>query len=291
MRFELIDAEKARFPVSVLCDVLEVSRSGFYAWKQRPPSAHAIADAQLAVHVVAAHHVGQKTYGSPRVLRELHAQGIRVARKRVARLMREQHIRVRQKRRYRVTTDSNHELPVAPNLLKRKFDVDAPNRVWVGDVTCIHTHDGWLFLAVIVDLYSRRVVGWATSESNDAELAKRALESALALRKPGPGLIHHSDRGSPYASHEYRRVLAEHGILASMSRKGDCWDNAVAESFFATLKAELVDHERYTTHDAATASIANYIDGFYNPTRRHSHLGYVSPIEFELKNQVVRRAA
>ena len=291
MRFEFIDAEKARFPVVVLCEVLAVSPSGYYAWRKRPPSAHEKTDAQLAVHVVAAHQASRMTYGSPRVQRELRAQGIHVSRKRVAKLMRHKGLRARQKRRFRKTTDSKHDQPVAPNVLARDFVQDAPNAAWVTDVTYIWTLEGWLYLAAILDLYSRRVVGWAASESNDAVLAQAALHNALTKRRVVPGLVHHSDRGSPYASEAYRALLAQHGMVASMSRTGDCWDNAVAESFFATLKAELVDHERYVTRQAAVASLADYIDGFYNPTRRHSHLDYLSPIEFELKEQVAAQAA
>ncbi len=291
MRFELIDAEKARFPVVVLCEVLEVSPSGYYAWRKRPPSAHEKMDAQLAVHVVAAHQASRMTYGSPRVQRELQAQGLHVSRKRVAKLMQRKGLRARQKRRFRKTTDSKHCQPVAPNVLARNFIQEAPNAAWVTDVTYIWTLEGWLYLAAILDLFSRRVVGWAASESNDAVLAQAALHDALAKRHVVPGLVHHSDRGSPYASEAYRALLAQHGMVASMSRTGDCWDNAVAESFFATLKAELVEHERYATRHAAISSLGDYIDGFYNPTRRHSHLDYLSPIEFELREQVAAQAA
>ena len=291
MRFVFIDAEKASYPVRVLCRVLEVSKSGYYAWRKRPVSAHATQDAQLAVHVVAAHQIGRRAYGSPRVQRELRAQGIHVGRKRVARLMRQQGILVRQKRRFRKTTDSKHDLPIAPNVLARNFVQDAPNAVWVTDVTYIWTLEGWLYLAAILDLFSRRVVGWAASESNDSNLASVALHDALTKRQVGPGLVHHSDRGSPYASEVYRELLAARGMVASMSRTGDCWDNAVAESFFATLKAELVDHEIYATRRTAIWSIGDYVDGFYNSTRRHSHLDYLSPIEFELKQQVAAQAA
>jgi transposase InsO family protein len=205
--------------------------------------------------------------------------------------MRERGIQARRKRRFRRTTDSKHANPIAPNVLARKFAVKSPNVVWVTDVTCIWTSEGWTFLAVILDLFARRVVGWAASETNDTVLALTALGHALRDRNPSLGLMHHSDRGSPYASGEYQKALAERGIVASMSRKGDCWDNAVAESFFATIKAELIEHEVYATHDAAVASTAEYIERFYNPQRRHSHLGHISPIEFELKAQVAALAA
>ena len=230
-------------------------------------------------------------YGSPRIHAELKAKGIRVSRKRVERLMRQNGLKARQKRRFRKTTDSNHSFPIAPNVLERQFDVEAPNSVWVTDVTYIATTQGWLYLAVMLDLFSRRVVGWAVSEWNDTALALLALERARGSRRPRAGLIHHSDRGSPYASEDYRAALKIHGMVPSMSRSGDCWDNAVAESFFASLRAEWVDHQQYPTRVEATRSLGEYIDRFYNPVRRHSHLGYVSPIEFELRSQTVGIAA
>ena len=205
--------------------------------------------------------------------------------------MRKHGIQGRRKRRFRRTTDSNHPLPIAPNVLERKFDVDAPNKAWVTDVTCIWTDEGWLFLAAILDLFSRRVVGWSVSTTNDTDLALGALRRALKTRKPEAGLLHHSDRGSPYASGDYRDALEAHGITASMSRTGDCWDNAVAESFFGTLKAELTEHENYATRAIAADSIADYIETFYNLQRRHSFLGYLSPIEFELKKRSTPLAA
>lgn len=291
MRFAFIAAEKAFYPVEVLCEVLEVSRSGYYAWLTRKPPEHAEKDAELAADIAAVHEGSRSTYGSPRVHAELRARGKRVGRKRVERLMRERGLVARQKRRFRRTTDSNHALPVAPNVLDRRFETKASNQAWVTDVTYIATDEGWLYLAAILDLFSRRVVGWATSATNDRALALNALQQALRARRPRAGLLHHSDRGSPYASDDYRKALGRHGIVASMSRTGDCWDNAVAESFFATIKAELIDHERYPTHAAATASISNYLETFYNPIRRHSHLGYVSPMEFELKRQIAEMAA
>ena len=205
--------------------------------------------------------------------------------------MRKNRIQGRQKRRFRRTTDSNHAQPIAPNVLERKFNPKGPNEAWATDVTYVATGQGWLYLAIMLDLFSRRVVGWAMSDTNDRALALEALNQALRLRRPPRGLVHHSDRGSPYASDDYREALAKAGIVASMSRTGDCWDNAVAESFFATLRAELLDHEENATHVAAKASIGDYIDGFYNPQRRHSYLGYVNPIEFELRAQVAAFAA
>jgi putative transposase len=291
VRFELIDAEKAQYPIDVLCAALEVSRSGYYAWKRRPAPTRVKADEQLGVEIVAIHRRSRGTYGSPRVHAELRAKDRRVGKKRVERLMRENGIAAQRKRRFRRTTDSNHERPIAPNVLDRNFDQAAPNKVWVTDVTYIFTAEGWLYLAVMLDLFSRRVVGWATSDTNDRLLALDALYQAVRARRPRAGLVHHSDRGSPYASEEYRDALRDRGITASMSRTGDCWDNAVAESFFATLKGELVDHERYLTRAAAVASIGDYIEKFYNIQRRHSHLGYVSPIEFELRLQTAAIAA
>jgi putative transposase len=291
VRFELIDAEKAQYPLAVLCAALDVSRSGYYAWKGRPASARAKADEQLGVEIVAIHHRSRRTYGSPRIHADLRAKGRRVGKKRVARLMNEKGLAAQRKRRFRRTTDSNHDGPIAPNLLERSFVQEAPNKVWVTDVTYIFTAEGWLYLAAMLDLFSRRVVGWATSDTNDRFLALDALYQALGARRPRAGLMHHSDRGSPYASEDYRDALRDRGITASMSRTGDCWDNAVAESFFASLKGELVDHERYATRAAAVASIGEYIESFYNTERRHSHLGYVSPIEFELRAQTAAIAA
>jgi putative transposase len=290
--FELVEAEKARYPVSVLCSVLGVSPSGFYAWKKRSPSAHSKADAQLAVEIAGTHAKSSKRYGSPRVHRALRKKGILVSKKRVERLMRENGIVGRRKRRFRQTTDSQHSSPIAPNVVERQFEPKAPNQIWAGDVTYIATDEGWAYLAVLLDLYSRRVVGWAMSTMNDTNLALEAFRRAVRTRRIVPtGLVHHTDRGSPYASDDYRQALAAHRITASMSRKGDCWDNAVAESFFATLRAELVDDERYPTRRLAEISIEDYIERFYNLERLHSHLDYVSPIEYELKSQVSPIAA
>jgi putative transposase len=289
VKFVFIAAEKAVYPVGVLCDVLEVSRSGYYAWSKRAEPARAKSDAQLKAQIAAVHETSRHTYGSPRVHAALRGKGVRVGKKRVERLMREDGIKAHQKRRFRRTTDSNHTHPIASNVLDRQFTVSAPNKVWVTDVTYISTHEGWLYLAAILDLFSRRVVGWATSATNDRALALDAL--ALRARRSAAGLLHHSDRGSPYASEDYRHVLHQRGLVASMSRSGDCWDNAVAESFFATLKTELVDHEHYPTRAAATASIGDYVERFYNPARLHSHLGYKSPIEFGLKRQFAAAAA
>jgi putative transposase len=291
VKFAFIHAEKARWPVRVMCQVLGVSCSGYYAWRGRPPSCRAVRDAELVKVIKAAHKAGREAYGSPRVHRALRRSGTHVARKRVERLMRHQGIVGRRKKRFCATTDSKHADPIAPNMLQREFEVPAPNKVWVTDVTYVWTTQGWLYLAAIIDLYSRRVVGWSSGPSNDRRLALCALEKAALTRRPNVGLIHHSDRGSVYASGEYRARLRHFGMVSSMSRKGDCWDNAVAESFFATIKTEMLDHKTFETHAAAAAAIADYIDNFYNAHRLHSFNGYVSPIERELKLVLEGQAA
>lgn len=282
MKFAFISQEKVAFPVSILCRLLEVSPSGYYANCVRPKSGHASRDEDLAERVAAAHLASRRRYGSPRVHAELKAAGERVGRKRVARLMRERNLAARTRRRFRATTDSKHSFPVAPNVLERDFTATGPNEAWVTDITFLWTAQGWLYLAVILDLFSRRVVGWATSENVDRHLALAALDKALALRRPRAGLVHHSDRGSTYASSDYRKALQSRGIECSMSRIGDCWDNAVAESFFASLKRELEEIDDLESRAQATVLIGEYIDGFYNVQRRHSAIDYKSPIEFEL---------
>jgi putative transposase len=288
VKFAFIHTEKAQWPIEVQCEVFEVSRSGYYAWVTRRASPREVEDAALIVEIKAAHKTGRGAYGSPRVHRELRAKGRRIGRKRVERLMREEGIVARKKRRFRRTTDSNHPHPIAPNVLERNFHVELPNTAWVTDVTYVWTFEGWLYLAAILDLFSRRVVGWAASANNDRALALSALDRAIATRAPTVGMIHHSDRGSVYASADYAEALTKLGAVKSMSRRGDCWDNAVAESFFATIKGEMIDHADYLTRGAAITAIADYIDGFYNPYRRHSALDYVSPIEFELKFMSVK---
>ena len=291
MKFAFVDVEKASYPVDLLCAVLDVSRSGYYAWKARPTSLRETANAELTAEIRASHMAARGAYGSPRVLRDLKAKGRRVGKKRVERLMRKAGIVARRKRRFRRTTDSNHPHPIAPNVLDRNFDATVPNTVWVADVTYVWTLEGWLYLAAILDLFSRRVVGWATSANNDRELALEALERAVTSRTPRPGWLHHSDRGSVYASGDYDDALTKLGAVKSMSRRGDCWDNAVAESFFATIKGEMIDHEQFETRAQGTAAIADYIDRFYNTRRRHSSIGYVSPVEFELKFRQERKAS
>ena len=258
-----------------------VSASGFYAWCRRGLSLRAQKDAALKVEIRAAHAASGKTYGSPRVFKDLEAAGQRVGRKRVARLMQEEGIEGQRKRAFRVTTDSRHSHPVAANELNRNFTASAPNKVWVTDITYIQTREGWTYLAAILDLFSRRVVGWSMDSHLDRTLALDALSMALRTRRPEVGLVHHSDRGVQYASDDYQSRLREHGMISSMSRKGNCWDNAVAESFFSTLKAELVYRNDYVSRSQAYASVFEYIEAFYNGRRRHSALGYVSPVEHE----------
>jgi putative transposase len=281
VRFAFVDAKKARFPVSDLCRVLKVQRSGYYAWLERDESARSMDDRVLAVEVAAVFAESKKRYGSPRIHRELRNRGRHVGRHRVARLMREQRLRARVRRKFVRTTHSNPGLATPPNLLKRDFTAEAPDRVWAGDVTYLPTREGWLYLAVLLDLYSRRVVGWAMSEHNDEALTLAALRMALDQRQPEPGLVHHSDRGTTYASGTYQDELARHGIECSMSRKGDCWDNAVVESFFSTLDIECENGDMFPSRAAARREVADYILGFYNPTRLHSTLGHVSPMEYE----------
>jgi transposase InsO family protein len=267
-----------------MCAVLAVSPSGYYASRRRSPCARAIADERLLLNVRIAHEKSGGTYGAPRVQRELQADGMPVGTKRVARLMRADGLVGRAPRRRRITTtDATHAHPIAPNHLDRRFAVKgvALNQVWVSDITYVPTQAGWLYLAVVLDLASRAVVGWAMRETLDAELTVSALQMAIGRRDPPPGLLHHSDRGSQYACAEYRAVLAVHGMVASMSRKGNCWDNAVAESFFATLELELIDTTRWATREAARRALFKYIETWYNRERRHSTLGYLSPAAYE----------
>ncbi len=277
MRFA---TEKACYPVALMCRVLQVSRSGYYAWRKRPAAERRRQDQRLTLEVAAIHAGSRGRYGSPRVHAELHQRGQRIARKRVARLMRAAGLRARERRRFRCTTDSGHAMAITGNLLARRFAMRAPNTGWVADITYLWTLEGWLYLAVVLDLFSRRVVGWSLSERLERGLALDALGMALKGRQPVGGMLHHSDRGSQYASHEYQQ-LAAHGILSSMSRVGNCWDNAVAESFFATLKLELVYQTQWRTREEARSALFEYIELFYNRQRRHSTLGYLCPSEFE----------
>jgi transposase InsO family protein len=284
VRFRFVEVEKAYYPVRLLCRCLSISRSGYYAWRQRTPSPRAQEDARLKMEIAASHAASRRTYGSPRIHRDLREEGHRVSRKRVARLMRELGLEGARKRRFRTTTDSRHRFPVAPNLLMRDFEVETPDTVWVTDITYIATLEGWLYLAVILDLFSRRVVGYAMGERIDRALVLEALRKALACRADVRDLIHHSDRGSQFASGDYRAALDEAKITCSMSRRGNCWDNAVMESFFGTLKQELLYELPLQTRAGTRDAVAEYIEDFYNVRRRHSSLDYLSPIEFELKH-------
>jgi transposase InsO family protein len=280
--FRFIDTHKGRWPVRLLCATLEVSPAGYYAWRQRPRSAQEQRHDLLLVQIRAIHAEVKARYGSPRMHAELVARGYPCCVNTVAKLMREHGIVARSARKFRVTTtDSNHDLPVADNLLGRRFHPSEANEVWLGDITYIPTHEGWLYLAAVEDLYARRIVGWSMAEHLESRLVVDALEMAVQRRLPGAGLLGHSDRGSQYASEHYQRLLARHGIVCSMSRKADCWDNAPMESFFASLKKELVHGAGFATRAEARAALFEYIEVFYNNQRRHSSLGYVSPAEYE----------
>jgi putative transposase len=290
VRFQFVAAEKAEYGVALVCRCVAVSAAGFYAWHRRRPSDREEADRRLGVEIAAAHAESRRTYGSPRILLELQAQGHQVSRKRVARLMRERGLRGRRRGRKPRTTDSQHALPIAANVVNRAFDVATPNTVWAGDITYLATREGWVYLAVLLDLWSRRVVGYAMSEEPTRGVVLHALRQALDRRPTRSTLTHHSDRGSQYASHEYRALLGAHGIVCSMSRRGNCWDNAVVESFFGTLKTELTEIV-WPTRAAAIAAVTDYIDVFYNRRRRHSSLGYLSPVTFELQQARCHAAA
>jgi len=281
MRFQLIDRAKEEFPVQRLCQVLNVSPSGYFAWRSRPASPRQREDLVLLAHIRSAFTLSNGTYGSPRMTRELQDEGLKVGRRRTARLMRDNGIKARQTRRFKRTTDSHHAFPVAPNLLDQDFSAKRPNQKWNADISYVWTREGWLYLAVVLDLFARRVVGWAVSDRLHKELALEALRKALAIRRPGEGLTHHADRGSQYCSIEYQAALRKHGIRISMSGRGNCFDNAVVETFFKTLKSELVWRAIFQTRAEAREAIGRYINGFYNPVRRHSTLDYVSPVQFE----------
>jgi transposase InsO family protein len=282
-RFRFIDAERAAFPIAALCRAAGVSRAGYYAWKRRGVCARATADAVLAGAIERAHARSRQTYGAPRVHAELAAQGIAVGRKRVARLMRAARlVGCGHRRRAVRTTVADPAATPAPNLVGRDFAPAAPDRLWVGDITYVPTDEGWLYVAVLLDAYSRRVVGWSAADHLRTELALDALAMALGRRQPtGRALVHHTDRGCQYTAARYRAALAAHGISCSMSRSGDCYDNAMAESFFATFKSELIDRRRWPTRQAARRAIFEYLEVFYNRQRRHSALGYLSPTAFE----------
>lgn len=284
MRFRFIAAEQAHHSLSLLCRCLRVTRGGFYAWRRRSPSTRAQRDRRLKVLVHASFEASKHRYGSPRIHRDLLEQHVRVSRKRVIRLMQEEGLKARVRKRFTCTTMSDHDQPVAANFLDRQFTADAPNQRWVGDTTeFVIGESGKLYLAAILDLFSRFVVGWAVSAVNDRHLTLKALGMALKRRCPAAGLLHHSDRGSTYASEDYQRMLGDHGITCSMSRTGDCYDNAVMEAFFSTVKTELAD--RFASCGDAKMQLFDYLEVFYNQRRRHSTIGYVSPGVFERRCQ------
>lgn len=281
MKFDFIRRHADQYPVLVMCRVLGVSRSGYYAWRRRPESRRGREDRQLKVRIRTIFHESRRTYGSPRIHRELRRRGIRCGRKRIARLMREESLRAKSRRKFKATTDSNHRHPVAPNRLQRRFEVPSLDTVWLSDITYISTDEGWLYLAVVMDLASRRIVGWSMKDRITSELTLAALDMAVQQRRPRSGLMHHSDRGSQYACDDYRRALEARGIQMSMSRRGNCYDNAPMESFFSSLKVELIRDRRFATRGEAQAAIFRYIEVRYNRQRLHSSLDYCSPAEYE----------
>jgi transposase InsO family protein len=282
VKYAFIKEHLPSFPVDAACHVLMVSRSGYYAWRDRRPSPRTQRRRELAASIRLIHEDNRRVYGSPRVHQALASRGEPVCVNTVAKIMKNDGIRARTKRKHTPrTTDSRHGQPVAENVLNREFDAARPNGKWATDITYIPTDEGWLYLAAVIDLCSRKVVGWSMAPHMKSGLAGDALKMAIARRQPGQGLLHHSDRGVQYASDHYQQLIASHGMTVSMSGKGDCWDNACAESFWATLKSELVHHEHYQTHEQARASIFEYIEVFYNRKRLHSSIGYMSPEAFE----------
>lgn len=279
------------FPVKKMARVLEVSRSRYYAWRKLPPSEHKRRDEELTALIKQSHRDSKERYGVIRILQDLKEEGIRCSKKRVARIMWENGLKARKKRRFKASTDSKHSLPVAPNILERRFSVELPNRVWVSDITYIYTKEGWLYLCIVIDLYSRMVVGWSMGSDITADLTVSALSMSVAHRNPSEGLVFHSDRGVQYAAEKFRKSLSEYKMVQSMSRKGDCWDNACAESFFASLKTEEVFHQNYETRDEARNSIFEYIAVFYNRHRRHSFLDFLCPADYESQSGCFKNVA
>ncbi len=275
-----------QFPIADMCRVLGVSSSGYYEWLRRPQSARATQNRRLLAHIKAVHARSRSTYGRRRVYAQLRREGVRCSRNRVARLMRQEGISGRRKRSFRVTTHSRHSFPVAPNHLGREFSANGPDQVWVSDITYLRAQEGWEYLATVMDLYSRRIVGWAMQPTLERSLTLSALEMAISQRQPTLGLIHHSDRGSQYACGDYQAALRRQGMIPSMSRKGDVWDNAPKESFYASLKCELVHTWARPTRDQARRQVFDYIEVFYNRQRLHSSLGYRSPVAFEMESDV-----
>jgi putative transposase len=283
VKYAFIREHSKDYCVTRLCQALEVSPSGYYDWCDRPESARATQNRQLVTKISLFHKASRGIYGSPRIHQDLVESGEDVSEKRVARLMRESGIQSKMARKFVFTTDSKNTMQPAPDRLKREFDVETPDKAWVSDTTFIPTRQGWLYLAVVIELYSRQVLGWAMGDKNNAQLVQDALTMAVWRRGKVDSVIVHSDQGSTYASGDYQRLLKDNKLLCSMSRKGECLDNAVAESFFGTLKTELVDHEDYRSKDEAKKSLFEYIEVFYNRRRRHSYLGYISPVEYEAR--------
>jgi putative transposase len=281
MRFQFIADHHSEFGITRMCQVLHVSASGYYAWRRRPPSAREMANQQLYQKIEAVYHANRKVYGSPRIYRELHDRRIHCSENRVARLMRLRGLRAQRWKRFKTTTRRNKAHPVAPNLLNRDFSADRPDHKWLADITYIPTREGWLYLAVILDLYSRAIVGWAMSDRQTGDLTQAALRMALRQRRPGGGLLHHSDQGGQYTDRAYQEVLSSHGIGASMNGVRSWYDNAPMESFFATLKTELIHRRAYHTRLEARSDVFYYIESFYNLCRRHSALDYQSPHAYE----------
>ena len=281
MKYAWIDTQRKAYPLPAMCETLTVSISGYRAWKRGgSPNRKRLTDAQMLALIRAIHAQLKGAYGSPRMLREIRGRGFPAGKQRIERLMRENGIRARHKRRYKATTDSKHALPVAPNLPDRNFSAQAPNQACSADITYIWTDEGWLYLAVVLDLFNREIVGWSIKPRMTADIVIDALTMAWFRRKPAPGLIHHSDRGSQYASHVFQSTLTEYDMVCSMSRKANCWDNAPAESFFNSLKNERVHGTRHATREEAIADLFDYIEVFYNRSRRHSTLDYHSPVQF-----------
>jgi len=291
VRYQFIKERQQQFSLTALCRVMAVCRGGFYAWRKREKSARQQQNESLTEQIQAVHEESDQTYGSPRIFAELQEAGVACSEKRIARLMRLHGIRALLPQRFVVTTDSNHDMPVAQNLLDRMFGAERPDTRWSADITYIWTRQGWLYLAVLLDLFSRRVVGWAMSQTIDRSLVLCALDMAIAGRKPGLDLLCHSDRGSQYASGDYQKRLKEAGIVCSMSRRGNCWDNAPTESFFASLKKELVYRTRFETTDQARRALFEWIEVWYNRKRRHSAIGYISPDAFERQYQQQQQSA
>ncbi|WXJ78250.1 IS3 family transposase ISCce3 [Moorella thermoacetica] len=281
MKYRFIREHTETFRVETMCRVLKVSRTGYYRWLKRPVSQRRSQDEIIKEKILNIYNKSRKTYGSPRIQKQLGREGIHCSKKRVERLMREAGVQAIQKRKFKVTTDSRHNLPVAENILNREFTASSPKKKWVTDITYIPTEEGWLYLAAVMDLYSKRIAGYSMQKYLTRELVIEALQKAVTNRRPGRGLVIHSDRGSQYASSDYQQLLRQYGFICSMSRKGDCWDNSPMESFFKTLKTELVYHRRFKTRAEAKLEIFEYIEVFYNRFRLHSALGYETPEEFE----------